>query len=222
MNSVKETMSEHDEIELLLPWYVTGRLDAGDTARVEAHLATNEGMQDRLDLIVKERNEAVHLNGAGFSQPAMTPDQFVADFISGTADRRPGLWGRLKHLLGAPTPGVVSWAGAAAALVIMAQGAAIFMLAQPDPIRGYREAAGISQAAAEGTFALVRFADTASASDIATLLTSLDMKIVEGPRVERLFKVRIGPTDLSNSDRQRLLAALSARADLVVFATETR
>ena len=48
------------------------------------------------------------------------------------------------------------------------------------------------------------------------------MKIVEGPRVERLFKVRIGPANLSNSDRQRLLAALSARGDLVVFATETR
>ena len=29
------------EVELLLPWYVTGKLDAADKARVEAFLATH-------------------------------------------------------------------------------------------------------------------------------------------------------------------------------------
>ncbi len=222
MNPSEHTMTTSDEIELLLPWYVTGRLDAGDTARVEAHLAADEGMRERLDLMVKERNETVHLNDAELSRPVTTPDRFVAEFISGQDDRKAGLWSRLKQLMTAPTPGAVSWAGAAAALVILAQGAAIFMLAQPDPVRGYREADGVSQAAADGTFALVRFADTASASDIAALLTELNMKITEGPRAGRLFKVRLGAAGLSHSVRQRRLAALSARADLVVFAAETR
>lgn len=222
MNSSKQAITNHDEIELLLPWYVTGKLDAGDAARVEALLAADKDMQQRLDLIVKERNEAVHLNTAGDARPVTTPDRFATQFMSGTVDQKPGFWLRFKHLLTAPTPGDVSWAGAAAALVIMAQGAAIFMLAQPEPGRGYREAAGVSQAALTGTFALVRFADAASASEIASLLSELNVKITEGPRAGRLFKVRLGAADLGTADRRRLLKALMARPDLVVFATETR
>lgn len=222
MNPSKQATSKHDEIELLLPWYVTGKLDAGDAARVEAHLAAHQDLQDSLDLMVKERNEAGHLNEAEVLRPTTTPDRFMMEFISGTVDQKPGLWLRFKQALTAPTPSAVSWAGAAAALVIMAQGAAIFMLAQPEPGRGYHEAAGVSQPALTGTFALVRFADAAPASEIAALLSELNIKITEGPRAGRLFKVRLGAADLGTDDRRRLLSALMARPDLVVFATETR
>ena len=40
--SRSETMhTERDEVELLLPWYESGRLDAADKARVEEFLAND-------------------------------------------------------------------------------------------------------------------------------------------------------------------------------------
>ena len=38
-NVIRLPGDRHREIQLLLPWYVTGRLDEADTARVETHLA---------------------------------------------------------------------------------------------------------------------------------------------------------------------------------------
>ena len=222
MNTSKDIMSGHDEIEMLLPWYVTGKLEPEDIARVDAYLATHADMQERLDLIGKERNETLHLNDIVTSKPSTTPDGFLTQIIAGKDEQTPSLWHRFKQLLTAPASGAVGWVGVAAALTIFAQGAAIFLLAQPEPVQGYREASGMSQGVAAGTFALVRFADTASASDIAELLTDLDMAITEGPRAGRLFKVRLGPANLGRSERERLLAALSARPDLVTFVTETR
>lgn len=222
MNSSKDILSEHDEIEMLLPWYVTGKLEPDDTVRVDAYLATHADMQERLELIGKERNEALHLNKAGASQLSTTPEDFMARVLASQDDQAPGLWARFRHMMTVPASGAVGWVGAAAALTIFAQGAAIFLLAQPEPVQGYREASGVSQGVAAGTFVLVRFADTASAADIAGLLTDLDMAIIEGPRAGRLFKVRIGPAGLGKSERERLQAALSARPDLVTFVTETR
>ncbi|MEO9874348.1 MAG: hypothetical protein ABJM26_06340 [Anderseniella sp.] len=222
MNSSKDILSGHDEIEMLLPWYVTGKLEPEDIARVDAYLATHADMQERLDQIGKERNETLHLNEIAAAKPRTTPDEFVTEVIAGKEEQAPGLWCRFRHLMSAPASGAVGWVGAAAALTIFAQGAAIFLLAQPEPVQGYREASGVSQGVAAGTFVLVRFADTASATDIAGLLTDLDMAITEGPRAGRLFKVRIGPAGLGKSERERLLAALSGRPDLVKFVTETR
>ncbi|MEO1158906.1 MAG: hypothetical protein AAFW74_00430 [Pseudomonadota bacterium] len=222
MNSNENIMSGHDEIEMLLPWYVTGKLDPEDTARVEAYLASHTDMQDRLDVIARERNEVLHLNETGSSTPIMTADRFVTEVISGADNEGAGLWQRVRRLLTAPASGAVGWVGAAAALTIFAQGAAIFLLAQPEPVQGYREASGEARTVDVGAFALVRFADAASASEIAQLLRELDMTITEGPRAGRLFKVRIGPASLGKTDRERLLAALSARSDLVSLVTETR
>jgi anti-sigma factor RsiW len=39
----------HDEIRALLPWYVTGRLDDREQARVAAHLKTCRACQEELE-----------------------------------------------------------------------------------------------------------------------------------------------------------------------------
>ena len=46
----------HDDACALLPWYATGRLDAEDVARVEAHLPTCT--QCQADLIAERRLQA--------------------------------------------------------------------------------------------------------------------------------------------------------------------
>lgn len=59
----------HDDTCALLPWYVTGRLDAEDAARVEAHLPTC--VQCQADLAAERRLQAVV---AGLQVPAGDAD----------------------------------------------------------------------------------------------------------------------------------------------------
>lgn len=222
MNTNEETLSERDEIEMLLPWYVTGKLEAEDTARVEAYLADHPDMQDRLARVRAERDETVFLNEAAQAHAATSASRFMTE-VAGrrpAAGRRVVAW--IEGLLPLPPAGALRWTGIAAVLVILAQAAVIFMLAGPQGDGTYRQAAGTGQTVTAGTAALVRFSDTASVSGIAKLLSDLDMVIVEGPKAGGLFKVRIGPEDMSEAERERRIKALTQRKDLVVFATVTR
>ena len=48
MNQSTEQTSDHDAIWLLIPWYVNGRIDDQQRARVDAHLRTCQACQDEL------------------------------------------------------------------------------------------------------------------------------------------------------------------------------
>jgi len=81
-------------------------------------------------------------------------------------------------------------------------------------------ASGGNGAAETGTTVVVRFADDATSSAVADALAGLGLKIVDGPRGGRLFTVRLGPKNMNAGERDRLIAALRARGDVVVFVTQ--
>jgi hypothetical protein len=85
----------------------------------------------------------------------------------------------------------------------------------------FHEASGGNGTVDAGTTVFVRFADDASAAAIADVLSGLGVKIIDGPRGGKLFTVRIGPKTMSESERERVIAALKARSDLIVFVTQT-
>ena len=66
--------NRHEQVQLLLPWYVTGRLDAADRADVEEHLANCD--ECRAELAIERRLHGelsqpelnVELGWAGFRQ----------------------------------------------------------------------------------------------------------------------------------------------------------
>ena len=60
-NIIKLHRNEHREVQALLPWYVTGRLDDADRARVAAHLSTCAECQEELRF---ERRLDVEVAGA--------------------------------------------------------------------------------------------------------------------------------------------------------------
>src|SRR5690606_994039 len=129
MSGTDELLSEREEIEMLLPWYVTGRLDADDTARVEAYIAAHPELQHQLALIRDEQGANVAVNEA-LSVPRLPSADELMARIAGQEDRSLGFhvrgaFGALSRFFEAPSPAMVRWAAAAAAVVIIAQAAVL-------------------------------------------------------------------------------------------------
>jgi anti-sigma factor RsiW len=220
MSNTTEMISERDEIEMLLPWYVTGKLDAPDRARVDAWLRRAPDLARQLDLIRAEQDESLRANEALRAPASLTIERTMT---AAQGSMRVGLLSpltaMLRGLFTAPSAGSVRWAAAAAGVVMLLQAAAVGYLLLERPGTGYQQAGGGPVAAQAGTFALVRFADAATAKDIAAALADLDMTVVEGPRQGALFRVKIGAAGLSEADRDARIDALRRRAGLVVLVT---
>jgi anti-sigma factor RsiW len=208
---------EREEMEMLLPWYVTGRLDAADLAKVEAYLAAHPEVAQQLDLARTERDETVAANEAlGLPSAGAT-----ARLMASLPAARPG-WAVMRalrdglqqvgDLLAAPTANAVRWAALAAAVLIAVQGVAIVSL--------LNERAGTYQTASggqggEGIALLVTFADDAKATAISQLLTDLDGSIVDGPKAGGVYKIRLRTEDRSTAGREALMRRVAERRDIV-------
>ncbi|HXE88458.1 MAG TPA: hypothetical protein VN524_16835 [Hyphomicrobiaceae bacterium] len=217
MNELSRGDIEREEIEMLLPWYVTGRLDAADLAKMEAYLAAHPEVARQLDLARTERDETVAANEAlGLPSAGAT-----ARLMASLPAARPG-WAAMRalrgglqqvgDLLAAPTANAVRWAALAAAVLIAVQGIAIVSL--------LNERAGTYQTASggqsgDGIALLVTFADDAKATAISQLLTDLDGSIVDGPKAGGVYKIRLRTEDRSTAGREALMRRLAGRRDIV-------
>jgi len=213
---------ERYEVELMLPWYDQGLLDAAERRRVETALARDPVLQDRLALIREEREMAVEANElAGAPSPgALDRLMRSIEAESGPERARAGGPGWLSRLLGAPVPMGLQWAGAAAAVVIVLQAAALGYLSTTGLEQGarYETASGDAPVPAGGTFALVRFSESATAGQIAAYLSDMDMAIVDGPKPGGVYTVRIADKRLNEADRDALLKKMSSHQMLIDMA----
>jgi anti-sigma factor RsiW len=210
--------AEREEVEMLLPWYVSGRLDADDRARVESHLARDADLRQQLDLIRAERQEAIAANEALRTPAAGALDRLMATL----PPRQPSLADRLglsalyqsaAEFFAAPTVRGVRFAAVAAALLLLAQAAVIATLVVRGDGATYHTASG--QTDGKGVSVLVVFAEDARLPAISRLLADVDATIVDGPKPGGVYKVRIRTSDRSEAARDALLRRLSERRDVV-------
>lgn len=209
---------EHDDVDGLLPWYVTGRLEAADAARVEARLARNPDELRRLALVREEADESILANEAIRVRSAYHANRLLAEVARREAPLTSavaGLWQRIGTMLALPSAGAVRWAAAAAMLLIAVQAGALATLIAGSPAARYAPASGSPATADQGAVALVVFAGHASAAAVVDLLAAHDISIVHGPDGSGAFTVRLGPATMSDAVRQGKIAALQARGDLV-------
>lgn len=226
MSENTNNTAEREAIEALLPWYERGQLDAADAERVETWLAKHPEMADQLALVEEERAVTTLMNEARGAPRAGALDRLMNSIEAheaanpSLASTRKAVWGWASRLLGAPVPAAMQWVSAAAAVLIVAQGLAlgVLMTSGVPGGPGYETASGPGQAAVQGTFALVQFADGARAEEINRFLTQFDVKIVDGPKPGGVYKVRISEQALDQAARDTILEKLSARSDLVTFA----
>ena len=215
-------MTERDEIEMLLPWYVMGKLDPTDHGRVEAYLASHPDVRRQLTLIEDERLATVETYEVIALPRTLTADRLLANVTPATARQRTAsavseaanqaqsLWSQLTTLFSIPSPRAVRFAAACVLALFVAQAAAIGFLATGSSPRGQIELASGNTGAGPtvGTHALVRFKTGAGMDLITTEMVAAKLEIVGGPNQSGFFEVRLS--------RERLDAdALEARLDAI-------
>lgn len=205
---------EREEIEMLLPWYVTGRLDARDRAKVESYLASHPDVAAQLDLVRDEREQAVFGNEALGAPSAGALDRLMASLPAARPTAGNGFgggaWQQLVELFTAPAARGLRLAALAAAVLVVVQAATIATLLVRDG-GTYQTASG--KKAEESIFALVVFAEDAKAGTIAQLLSEFEASIVDGPKPGGVYKVRL--RQQAQTSREALLQRLAERRDIV-------
>jgi anti-sigma factor RsiW len=215
MSRTDDAPSERDEIEMLLPWYATGRLDAADTARVADWIARDPLLANHLKMIEEEHSQVV-ASAETVRMPAGM-SQRTLSVIPGTA-RAGGVIDRFSDWLDAAisslSPSRLKWVAAAALLLIALQATSIGVLLQGYGNQGdYRTASGRS-ISADGTFVLVRISDVASVATLNSALKSLEATIVAGPTAEGFYRIRIGSTSTDETARTASIERMKARSEI--------
>lgn len=223
-NNGEDRNAEREDIEMLLPWYEAGTLDAAEAERVASYLKQHPEISDQLALVREEQDAAIGANEALGAPAAGALDRLMVSIEAeaGPAPARAatdGAMGWIARLLGGPIPAGVRWAAGAAMVLIVAQTVSLgVLLTEPRTGTRYLPASGHEKALTEGTFALVLFNKDAGAGAITALLSELDATIVEGPKPDGFYRVRLSSKVLGDAERDALLQRLSADSALVSMA----
>jgi hypothetical protein len=218
MSEDETAFSAREEIEMLLPWYVGGTLDATDRHRVERYLAQHPELRRQLDLIREERHETIMANEALPTAPAGALERLLVSLPV----RRSGLRRWLSEsealralglLFGRSAPRAVRFAAYAAAVLLLAQGVAIAALILKTNGGSYETAAGSE--GSEGLAFFIAFTDAAPSAAITGLLQDLEAHIVDGPKPGGIYRILVRTTDRSPSAEQALRRRLAEQRDLV-------
>lgn len=155
------------EEELLLPWYVSGRLSPEERDRVEKALAQSPALRLALD---KERRVSAAVAAAPLPMPAaVDPDALLAAFAQ--TERRAAK----------AAPAWLKPALAAAVALAIIEGAALAWLA---PVSIYRTASAPGPAhkfVVVSTRYAVQFVEDTSVAAIRAALSEAELGIVRGP-----------------------------------------
>lgn len=202
------------EAELLLPWYVSGKLNDADTSMVEQWLANEPDASAHLERAIEE----LDLTFTASESLPMPPREGLNRLMTAIGEEgivRPRIgWAeRIWEML---SPRYALAGAAALALVVIGQGAALTILSQqPADTATYSTATAGAEIGPEVT-ALVAFTPETSLAEVATLLDDLGLRIADGPKPGGIF--RIAAPD--GEDGQAALETLSADAHIRFFSAQ--
>lgn len=224
--------TEREEIEMLLPWYVTGRISAADAARVDAYVRQHPDFARHIETARDERAAAIAVSEAqGVPSARATDPLFERIAVEpmpvshSVRQKSASLLSAISGFFANPSPVAVRYAAIAAAVVVLVQAAALghLMTGGGEERGGFRTASGPESAEKDGTFVLVGFADNASIGQIAALLDGVGGRIADGPLKGGLYRVRLAkPEGGGDVQGATAIAALKNRKDLVRIVLPSR
>lgn len=199
------TVDERNEIEELLPWHAAGTLGPREAQRVEAALAGDPQLARHYELVREELAQTINLNETLGAPPARAMQGLFAKIDAEPARQprasfEPGA--RIAEFFASLSPRTMAWSALAAALVLMLQAGVIggMMLHEKGAGGGFATASVPNSVESEGAYVLIRFRPQAEAADVAQLLETDKFSIVEGPMAGGLYRVRVAPKKLSETD----------------------
>jgi anti-sigma factor RsiW len=210
MNTVKQ--SEPSEVELLLPWYAAGTLDAHESQQVEAALANDPELAARYEWVRAELAQETHVSEAA-GEPSGRDVKALFTKIDALPAPRPrtsiDFGARIAEFLASLSPRTLAWSAMAAALAIVLQaGFLAGIMLKEKSAGGYETASVPANVSGEGAYVLLRFQPQASAADVANFLETNKLSIAGGPSAGGLYRVRVAPTKLAKADLARIVSTL--------------
>jgi anti-sigma-K factor RskA len=210
MNAAKQ--SEPSEIELLLPWYAAGTLDARESQQVERALASDPELAARYEWVRAELEQETHVSEAAGEPSARDVNTLFAKIDALPAKKSRAsidIGARIAEFLASLSPRTLAWSAMAAALAIVLQAGFLAGIALKEKSAGgYETASAPANARSDGAYVLIRFKPETTATDIANFLDSNKFSIVAGPSVGQLFRVRVAPNKLAKDDLMRVVTTL--------------
>ena len=209
----------NEDMELLLPWYATGKLSDGEKRQVEAWLEGNAQALSHLEIVREEMaltiesNERLGVTSAGALHRLMETIEAEGD-ARPQADTQNTFMERLAEFFGGFSPRVYAMAMAACVMLLIAQAGVIGALLTSAPDATFQTATSRAPTMAEpGIIALVAFHDVASASDIGALMIDNEAQIIGGPAEGGLYRIRFP----QSADPEAVVERLRAASDVVKF-----
>ena len=219
MTKSAQSEARPEQIEDLLPWYATGKISAGDRARVDKALQGNAELARRLQLANEEMSHVVHAHEQ-IAAPSNRAFDALMTGIAAEPKKAPvlatvkqGMLDWLGNMVAALSPRTLAYAACAALGVIAVQSIALTGIVGS----GSSTFGTASAPSAAGTFAMVSFAPAARAQDIAVFLKQFNATIVDGPRASGMFRIKIGEAALSKTEIERILDLMKKDSTIIGF-----
>ncbi len=206
------TSNNEQEIEELLPWHAAGTLSRRDAERVEAALARDPALARRYDLVREEMLETIGVNET-LGAPSARAMETLFKKIDAEPARQPAysfnLAGRFSEFIASLTPRTLVFSAAAAALALLLQAGVITGVLLNDSKIGYQTASAPSSSpATAGSYAMVRFAPQATATDITEFLDANRLAVTGGPAPGGMYRVRVAVTGIPKAELEKIVKQL--------------
>lgn len=226
-NTIRQNDDEPGDIDGLLPWYATGRINAADKARIEQALRDDPTLASRLAIVREEMGEVIALNERLPVPSAKALERIMAG-VAAEPHQAPvlrrakhGLLDWLGGTLQAFSPRTLALAACGAVAVVAVQTIMLGgLIGSPDGAARYGTASAPVQGAVAGSFVMVTFAPTATAANITAFLKKFEASIVDGPRASGLFRLKVSGVALAPAQLDAILAAMMQEKAVVALAAQ--
>jgi anti-sigma factor RsiW len=205
---------EPQDVEELLPWYVTGRVSREEARGIEAALKSMPDLADKLALAQRER-DAVARAAETIEPPPPETLQTLLQQVETTRQLRPGradTAGQSGGWLADAFNRNLVWQGAfaVASVAIVALGVRLYTLPAAEfGVAGDTPVTNINGVASPAL--LVTFQPDATAGQITALLTELDAVVADGPKPDGAYVIHLSRAD----DVAAAISTLESRKDVV-------
>lgn len=191
---ISSTRDDDQNVENLLPWYVTGRLSVEDRARVESYLTRHPEAQRRVAIAREEAAANVAGNKVIAGPDPAALDRLLQSLPEQRPVRRAAASSLLERLAAwvSLTPAQLGLAAAALGTIFLAQAVTIGTLIGTRT-GVYETATGPTELPANAVELLIGFKPEATMADATAFLKDNGLTLIDGPRAG-LFRVRAART----------------------------